>query len=87
MKASASSSGRREHMSTNAIVRRLARLEQAAYDARVAYAAALSDDELDALVATIPPDIRAAYDAMTLDELERLADGRMSNAEWRRFKP
>jgi hypothetical protein len=74
-------------VSTNAIGRRLARLEQAAYDARVAYAAALTDDELDALIATIPLDIRAAYDAMTLDELERLADGRMPNAEWRRFKP
>jgi hypothetical protein len=71
-------------MSTNAIGRRLARLEQAAHDARVAYAAALSDDELDALIATIPLDIRAAYDAMTLDELERLADGRMPNAEWQR---
>jgi hypothetical protein len=71
-------------MSTNAIVRRLARLEQAAHDARVAYAAALSDDELDALIATIPLDIRAAYDAMTLDELERLAAGRMPTVEWQR---
>ncbi len=71
-------------MRTNAIGRRLARLEQAAYDARVACAAALTVDELDALIATIPPDIRAAYDAMTLDELERLADGRMSKLEWQR---
>ncbi len=71
-------------MSTNAIWRRVARLEQDARARQTACAAALSDDELDALVASIPPDIRAAYDAMTLDELERLADGRMPKAEWQR---
>jgi hypothetical protein len=71
-------------MSTNAIGRRLARLEQDARARQKAWVLSLSDDEFDALIATIPLDIRAAYDAMTLDELERLADGRMPNAEWQR---
>jgi len=44
----------------------------------------LSDDEFDALCKAIPPDERAAYDAMTDDELERLAAGRMPLAEWQR---
>ncbi len=71
-------------MNAKAIGRRLARLEQDARARQTAWVMSLSDDELDALVASIPPDIRAAYDAMTLDELERLADGRMPNAEWQR---
>jgi hypothetical protein len=43
----------------------------------------LSDDEFEAFLQRIPPDERAAYDAMTDDELERLAAGRMSKLEWR----
>jgi len=67
-------------MTTKVLARRLARLEQAYGD----WVASLSDDELDAFLQRIPPDERAAYDAMTDDELERLADGRMSKAECQR---
>jgi len=63
---------------------RLARLEQDAHARHTAWVASLSDDELDAFCNRIPPDERAAYDAMTHDELERLANGRMPNAEWQR---
>ena len=66
-------------MNAKAIGRRVARLEQAYGD----WVASLSDDELDAFLQRIPPDERAAYDAMTDDELERLAAGRMSKGEWR----
>jgi hypothetical protein len=66
------------------LARRLARLELDARARQTVWVASLSDDELDALCNRIPPDERAAYDAMTLDELERLADGRMPNAEWQR---
>jgi hypothetical protein len=45
---------------------------------------ALSDDEFDALLQRIPLDERAAFDALTDDELERLADGRMPTVEWQR---
>ncbi len=71
-------------MNAKAIGRRLARLEQDARARQTAWVLSLTGDELDVLIASIPPDIRAAYDAMTLDELERLADGRMSKAECQR---
>ncbi len=71
-------------MNAKAIGRRLARLEQAATAASAAWVASLSDDEFDALYNRIPPDERAAFDAMTDDELERLADGRMPTVEWQR---
>ncbi len=48
------------------------------------WVAGLSDDELDALCSAVPPDVSAAFDAMTDDELERLAAGRMPNDEWQR---
>ena len=71
-------------MSTKAIGRRVARLEQDARARQTAWVLSLTGDELDALIATIPPDERAAYDAMTDDELGRLAAGRMPSAEWQR---
>jgi hypothetical protein len=66
------------------LARRLVRLEQDARARQTAWVASLSDDEFDALLQRIPPDERAAYDAMTLDDLERLANGRMQKAEWQR---
>jgi len=66
------------------LARRLARLEQAALDASVAWVMSLSDAELDAFLAKLPPDELAAYEAMTDDELERMADGRMPVAEQQR---
>ncbi len=71
-------------MNAKAIGRHLARLEQAATAASVAWVLSLTDDELDALCKAIPPDERAAYDAMTDAELERLASGRMPTVEWQR---
>jgi len=71
-------------MNAKAIGRRLARLEQDARARQTAWVMALSDDELDAFLQRIPPDERAAFDALTEDELERLAAGRMSNVEWQR---
>ncbi len=71
-------------MSTNAIARRLARLEQDARARQIAWVASLSDDEFDVLYNCIPPDERAAFDAMTDAELGRLAAGRMPSAEWQR---
>jgi hypothetical protein len=69
-------------MNTKAIGRRLARLEQDARARQTAWVLSLTDDELDALCKAIPPDERAAYEAMTDTELERLAAGRMSKLEW-----
>jgi hypothetical protein len=66
------------------LARRLVRLEQDARARQIAWVASLSDDEFDALLQRIPPDERAAYDAMTDDELERLAAGRMPTVEWQR---
>ncbi len=66
------------------LARRLARLEQAARDASTAWVASLSDDELDAFCKAIPLDERAAFDALTDAELERLAAGRMPTIEWQR---
>lgn len=63
-----------------AMARRLARLEQA----YVAWVNSLSDAELDALCGAIPPERQAVFDAMTFDELERLANGRMPEKEWQR---
>jgi hypothetical protein len=71
-------------MNAKAIGRRLARLEQDARARQTAWVHSLSEAELDALCKAIPPDERAAYDAMTDAELERLAGGRMPNAEWQR---
>ena len=72
-------------MNAKAIGRRSWRaLEQDARARQTAWVASLSDDEFDALLQRIPPDERAAYDAMTDDELERLAAGRMSTLEWQR---
>jgi hypothetical protein len=66
------------------LARRLVRLEQDARARQTAWVHSLSEAELDALCNRIPPDERAAYDAMTLDDLERLANGRMQKAEWQR---
>jgi hypothetical protein len=71
-------------MNVSPLARRLARLEQAHEQAYIDWVMALSDDELDAFLQRIPPDERAAFDAMTDDELERLAAGRMPLAEWQR---
>jgi hypothetical protein len=71
-------------MNAKAIGRRLARLEQDARARQTAWVHSLSEAELDALCNRIPPDERAAYDAMTLDDLERLASGRMPGVEWQR---
>jgi hypothetical protein len=71
-------------MNTKAIGRRLARLEQDARARQTAWVMSLSDDELDAFLQRIPPDEWAAYEAMTDDELERLANGRMPVAEQQR---
>jgi hypothetical protein len=71
-------------MNANAIWRRVARLEQDTRARQTAWVMSLTDDELDALCKAIPPDERAAYDAMTDAELERLASGRMPVAEWQR---
>ncbi len=71
-------------MNAKAICRRLARLEQDARARQKAWVLSLSDDEFDAFCKAIPPDERAAYDAMTDDELERLASGRMPTVEWQR---
>jgi hypothetical protein len=71
-------------MNAKAIGRRLARLEQDARAKQTAWVLSLSDDEFDALLQRIPPDERAAYDAMTDAELERLAAGRMPTVEWQR---
>ena len=71
-------------MNAKAIGRRLARLEQDTRARQTAWVMSLSDDEFDAFLQRIPPDERAAYDAMTDDELERMANGRMPNAEWQR---
>ncbi len=71
-------------MNAKAIGRRLARLELAATAASEAWVLSLTDDELDAFLQRIPPDEQAAFDAMTDDELERLAAGRMSTVEWQR---
>ncbi len=71
-------------MNAKAIGRRLARLEQDARARQTAWVHSLSEAELDALCNRIPPDERAAYDAMTLDDLERLAAGRMPTIEWQR---
>ncbi len=66
------------------LARRLACLEQDARARQKAWVMSLSDDEFDALCKAIPPDERAAYEAMTDADVERLADGRMSNVEWQR---
>jgi hypothetical protein len=66
------------------LARRLARLEQDARARQKAWVLSLSDDEFDALCKAIPPDERAAYEAMTDADVERLAAGRMSNVEWQR---
>jgi hypothetical protein len=66
------------------LARRLARLEQDARARQKAWVLSLSDDEFDALLQRIPPDERAAYEAMTDADVERLAAGRMSNVEWQR---
>jgi hypothetical protein len=66
-------------MTTNALARRLARLEQAYGD----WVASLSDDAFDALLKRVPPVRLAVFDAMTDDELKRFNSGRMSNVEWR----
>jgi hypothetical protein len=66
------------------LARRLVRLEQDARARQTAWVHSLSEAELDALCKAIPPDERAAYDAMTDDELERLASGRMPTVEWQR---
>ncbi len=66
------------------LARRLARLEQDARARQTAWVLSLSDDEFDALCKAIPPDERAAYEAMTDADVERLAAGRMSNVEWQR---
>ncbi len=71
-------------MNAKAMARRLARLEQAATGASAAWVLSLTDDELDAFCKRIPPDEQAAFDAMTDDELERLASGRMPTVEWQR---
>ena len=71
-------------MNTKAIGRRLARLEQDARARQTAWVLSLTDDELDAFLQRIPPDEWAAYEAMTDDELERMANGRMSSVEWQR---
>ena len=71
-------------MNAKAIGRRLARLEQDARARQTAWVMSLSDDEFDAFYKAIPPDEWAAFDAMTDDELERLAAGRMPNVEWQR---
>jgi hypothetical protein len=71
-------------MNTKAIERRLARLEQDARARQTAWVMSLSDDEFDAFLQRIPLDERAAFDAMTEAELERLASGRMPIAEWQR---
>jgi hypothetical protein len=71
-------------MNAKAIGRRLARLEQDARARQIAWVHSLSEAELDALCKAIPPDERAAYDAMTDAELERLAAGRMPTVEWQR---
>jgi hypothetical protein len=67
---------------TDAIARRLARLERA----YVEWVRTLTDAELDELCSRIPPAERAAFDTLTDDELERLAAGRMPNAEWQRIQ-
>ncbi len=71
-------------MNTKAIGRRLARLEQDARARQTAWVMSLSDDEFDAFYKAIPPDERAAYEAMTDADVERVASGRMPNAEWQR---
>jgi hypothetical protein len=71
-------------MNTKAIGRRVARLEQDARARQTAWVMSLSDDEFDALCKAIPPDERAAYDAMTDADVDRVAAGRMSRAEWQR---
>ena len=71
-------------MNAKAIGRRLARLEQDARARQTAWVMSLTDDELDAFLQRIPLDERAAFDALTDDELERLAAGRMPLAEWQR---
>ncbi len=73
----------RPAMNAKAIGRRLARLEQAREQAYANWVMSLTDDELDAFCKAIPPDERAAFDALTDAELERLAAGRMSKLEWR----
>ena len=71
-------------MNAKAIGRRVARLEQDARARQTAWVLSLTDDEFDAFYKAIPPDERAAFDALTDDELERLAAGRMPLAEWQR---
>jgi hypothetical protein len=71
-------------MNYKAIGRRLARLEQDARVRQKTWVNSLSDAELDALCKDTPADKQAAFDAMTDDDLERLASGRMPEAEWRR---
>jgi hypothetical protein len=71
-------------MNAKAIGRRVSRLEQDARARQTAWVLSLTDDELDAFLQRMPLDERAAYDAMTDDELERLADGRMPTVEWQR---
>jgi hypothetical protein len=71
-------------MNAKAIGRRLARLEQGTRARQTAWVLSLTDDEFDAFLQRIPPDEQAAFDAMTADELERLAAGHMSTVEWQR---
>jgi hypothetical protein len=71
-------------MNAKPLARRLARLEEDARARQTAWLLSLSDAELDALCKDTPADVSAAYDAMTLDELERLASGRMTEKEWQR---
>jgi hypothetical protein len=66
------------------LARRLARLEQDARARQTAWVMSLTDDEFDAFYKAIPPDERAAYEAMTDADVERVAAGRMSNVEWQR---
>src|SRR5687767_5906772 len=71
-------------MNSKATARRLARLEQQSVASYAAWLATLSEAELEALCADIPPDERAAFAAMTEADAERLIHGRMSQAEWQR---
>jgi hypothetical protein len=73
-------------MNTKAIAQRVVRLERAASAASRAWAATLTDAELDEYYNAIPAHIRATYDGMTDAELERLATGRMSRVEWQRHQ-
>jgi hypothetical protein len=69
-------------MSYRDMERRLAHLEQEADEKQRAWVESLSLEQLEELCKDEPPELTAAAEAMSDEDLERACDGRMSEEEW-----